>query len=578
MIIEFLGAAREVTGSCHYVSFQNKQGRDIHLLVDCGMEQGADLYVNQEIPVNASLVDYVFVTHAHIDHSGLLPLLYNHGFRGAIYATEATTALCDIMLKDSAHIQESEAEWQNRKAKRAGNEETEPMYTLEDAVGVMEQFHPLTYDEKVRICDGLEVRFVDAGHLLGSASIEMWITEPNDLYAGLNRLEQESEYENRRKERRSGSKQEETDPVCENEDLFFTRKLVFSGDVGNGNRPLIRDPQYIRDADYVIMESTYGNRNHETPPDYAVLLAEVIRETFQRGGNLVIPAFAVGRTQEMLYHLRRIKTEEMLPEYPDFEVYMDSPLAVEATTVFNKSVLECFKPEAIQMIKEGTNPITFDGLKIAVTSGESQMINFIEKPKVIISASGMCEAGRIRHHLKHNLWRADSTILFVGFQCEGTLGHSLLNGVKKVKLFGEEIDVKARIVNLPGISGHADMEHLTRWIAAFDPKPRRVFIVHGEEQTAVSFAEHLQKDLGLYASAPYTGDVYDLISGECIQNGARKHAVKKARRTAANSVFERLVAAGQRLAAVIQKCHGMANKDLAKFADQINALCDKWER
>lgn len=537
MVIEFLGAAREVTGSCHYVHFG-----DVHFLVDCGMEQGADLYVNQEIPVNPSTIDYVFVTHAHIDHSGLLPLLYNHGFRGRVYATQATTDLCDIMLKDSAHIQQQEAEWKNRKAKRAGDVEIEPMYTVEDAMGVLEHFIPVDYNEKMEICDGLEVRFVDAGHLLGSASIEVWITETD---------EQTGE--------------------------SISRKLVFSGDVGNGNRPMIRDPEYIKDADYVIMESTYGNRNHETPPDYARLLAEVIRDTFKRGGNLVIPAFAVGRTQEMLYHIRRIKTEEMLPEYPDFEVYMDSPLAVEATTIFNKSEHDCFRQEAKELIHQGINPIRFPGLKIATTSGESQMINFIEKPKVIISASGMCEAGRIRHHLKHNLWRADSTILFVGFQCEGTLGHSLLNGAKKVKLFGEEIDVRAKLVNLPGISGHADMDHLTQWIGAFEKKPQKVFVVHGEESTAVSFAQHLQQDLGLDATAPYTGDVYELVTGTCIAAGERKHAEKKSRKVA-NSVFDRLVAAGARLAAVIQKCRGMANKDLAKFADQINSLCDKWER
>ena len=537
MVIEFLGAAREVTGSCHYV-----HSGETHFLVDCGMEQGADLYVNQEIPVNPATIDYVFVTHAHIDHSGLLPLLYNHGFRGQVYATKATTELCNIMLKDSAHIQESEAEWKNRKAMRAGEPEVEPMYDINDVLGVMEHFVPIDYDTVIPICEGLKVRFVDAGHLLGSASIEVWLSEEDEFL-------------------------HET----------VTRKLVFSGDLGNGNRPLIRDPEYIGDADYVIMESTYGNRNHETPPDYAILLAGVIRDTFLRGGNLVIPAFAVGRTQEMLYHIRRIKTENMLPDFPDFEVYIDSPLAVEATTIFHNSENECFKAEAKEMIRAGINPISFPGLKKAISSGESQAINFIDHPKVIISASGMCEAGRIRHHLKHNLWRADSTILFVGFQCPGTLGYSLLNGVKKVKLFGEEIEVRAKIVDLPGMSGHADRDHLTRWVGAITEKPQRVFVVHGEEATAVSFAEHLHKELGLDALAPYTGDVYDLVSGECIETGERRHAEKKIRKQA-NSVFDRLVAAGARLAAVIQKCRGMANKDLAKFADQINSLCDKWDR
>lgn len=533
MELEFLGADREVTGSCHFLHFGN-----VSLLVDCGMEQGPDLYVNQEIPVNPATIDYVFVTHAHIDHSGLLPLLYNHGFRGKIYATKATCDLCGIMLKDSAHIQEFEAEWKNRKAKRSGAPEVTPMYDINDAMGTIEHFCALDYDKRVEICEGLSVRFVDAGHLLGSASIEMWVTEEGE-----------------------------------------TRKIVFSGDLGNGNRPLIKDPEYIEDADYVLIESTYGNRLHDTPPDYALLLAQEIKDAFSRGGNLVIPAFAVGRTQEMLYHIRRIKTENMLPEYPDFEVYIDSPLAVEATTIFNENVVDCFSEDAKELIKQGINPIRFPGLKVAVSSDESKMINFIDKPKVIISASGMCEAGRIRHHLKHNLWRKESTVLFVGYQVEGTLGYNLLHGAKKVKLFGEEIDVQAKIVNLPGISGHADMDHLTEWMRHFTQKPGQVFVVHGEESVAVEFAKHLEDELQLSATAPYSGDTYDLIAGKWIAYGDRKKSEpKKASGSVANGVFERLVAAGQRLCAVIQKCKGMANKDLAKFADQINNLCDKWDR
>ena len=535
MIIEFLGAAREVTGSCHYVAFGEK-----HILVDCGMEQGPDLYMNQKIPVNPSLIDYVFVTHAHIDHSGLLPLLYKNGFRGEIFATKATTELCQIMLKDSAHIQEFEAEWRNRKAKRAGLPEITPMYDLNDAAGVMEYFNPCDYDHRISVCEGLEVRFVDAGHLLGSSSIEMWITENEE-----------------------------------------TRKLVFSGDLGNGNRPIIKDCEYIDDADYVIMESTYGNRNHEAPPDYAVELAKILNATIKKGGNLVIPAFSVGRTQEMLYFLRRIKSENLLPEFPDFEVYVDSPLSVEATSIFNKNVADCFNDDARVLIEQGINPIRFEGLKVSVTSDDSKMINYDPKPKVIISASGMCEAGRIRHHLKHNLWRPDSTILFVGYQVPGTLGFSLLNGVKKVKLFGEEIDVKADIVNLPGISGHADMDHLTKWIGNFKMAPKKVFIVHGEEMTAEFFAEHVKAEVGFSAVAPYTGDIYDLITGERVAQGERKKVEKKTSENiyrTKHSVYNRLVIAGERLVAVIKKCQGMANKDLAKFADQIDALCDKWDR
>ena len=278
--------------------------------------------------------------------------------------------------------------------------------------------------------------------------------------------------------------------------------------------------------------------------------------------------------------MRRIKTENMLPEYPDFEVYIDSPLAVEATNIFHKNVAECYDEETLALIESGVNPIRFDGLKVAVTSDESKMINFIDKPKVIISASGMCEAGRIRHHLKHNLWRSDSTILFVGYQVEGTLGNALLNGVTSVKLFGEEVEVKAKIVNLPGISGHADKDHLTKWISNFKTKPTNVFVVHGEESAAVSFAEHVTETTGFPAVAPFSGDVYDLLTGERIVagEGIKAEPRKSKTKTASNAVFERLVAAGARLVAVIQKCKGMANKDLGKFADQINALADKWDR
>ena len=535
MKLEFLGAAHEVTGSCHYLEFADK-----HVLVDCGMEQGPDLYVNQEIPVNASTIDYVFVTHAHIDHSGLLPMLYNHGFRGQIFTTTATHQLCEIMLKDSAHIQMFEAEWKNRKAKRAGRPEVVPLYDMNDAVGVLGHFVSCDYHSVINVCEGLKVRFVDAGHLLGSSSIEMWISE--------NTAEGVEE-----------------------------RKIVFSGDIGPGNRPLIKDPEYLTSADYVVMESTYGDRTHETPPDYAVELARVIRDTFTRGGNLVIPAFSVGRTQEMLYFIRRIKMENLLPEFQNFEVYVDSPLAVEATTIFGKNVQDCFDDTALALVQQGINPIGFPGLRMAITSDESKMINFNDKPKVILSASGMCEAGRIRHHLKHNLWRKDSTILFVGYQVPGTLGNALLNGAKEVKLFGETIEVQAKIENLPGISGHADVNQLTKWVSMFDPKPKRVFIVHGEDKVTEQFAAHIHEELGLEAYAPFSGDAFDLLTGACVAQGSREAVEKKSTR-AVNNIFARLVAAGERLMTVIRKCEGMPNRELGKFADQINELCNQWER
>ena len=533
MKLEFLGAAHEVTGSCHYL-----QVGDVHLLVDCGMEQGADLYVNQEIPVNASMIDYVLVTHAHIDHSGLLPLLYSHGFRGRVYATNATTELCGIMLRDSAHIQQFEADWKNRKAKRAGKPEVEPLYTMDDAIGVMEHFVPCFYEEKVDICPEITIRFIDAGHLLGSSSIEVWARE-------------------------------------EEEEI----KIVFSGDIGHGNKPLIKNPHFIESADYVVMESTYGDKSHKVNVDYAKELAQVITDTFRRGGNVVIPAFSVGRTQELLYFLRKAKTENLVPEYPDFEVYIDSPLSVEATNIFRKNVEECFDDEAREMVNKGINPIRFDGLKTAVTSDESKMINFDDKSKVIISASGMCEAGRVRHHLKHNLWRSDSTVVFVGFQVPGTLGHALLNGTKEVKLFGEQIEVTAKILNLPGLSGHADKGKLIEWVSAFKTPLKRVFVVHGDDDVCDDFANYLKEEVGIDAIAPYSGDIFDLHFNTQVAEGTREIAKKKVKSSkAVSNVFARLLAAGERLMAVIHKNEGGANKDLAKFADQINSLCDKWER
>ena len=352
MKLGFVGADHEVTGSCHYLEACGKQ-----ILIDCGMEQGKDIYVNQDIPIPINQIDYVLLTHAHIDHSGRLPLLYKNGFKGSIISTFATSDLCSIMLRDSAHIQEFEAEWRNRKARRAGSEEYVPLYTTEDALGAISLFHPCDYEQTIELSEGINIRFRDVGHLLGSASIEIWITENG-----------------------------------------ISRKLVFSGDIGNINQPLIKDPQTTSSADYVIMESTYGDRLHKAPPDYAVELANVINRTLRRGGNLVIPAFEVGRTQEMLYFIREIK-ERKLVEF-DFPVYVDSPLAIEATSIFNKNFQSCFDEEAMALIQSGISPIRFPNLHLAISSDESKAINFDSTPKVIISASGMCEAGRIKHHLK----------------------------------------------------------------------------------------------------------------------------------------------------------------------------------
>jgi metallo-beta-lactamase family protein len=535
MKITFVGADHEVTGSCHYLEVGDK-----HILVDYGMEQGINLYENVPIPVDAAMIDYVLLTHAHIDHSGLLPLLYAKGFRGQIYATEATADLCSIMLRDSAHIQMAEAEWRNRKAKRSSEvNEYVPLYNMEDADGAIRCLVPVKYGNKVTVCNELSIRFTDVGHLLGSAAIEAWLTEEG-----------------------------------------VTKKVVFSGDIGNTNQPLIRDFDTIEEADYVLCESTYGDRLHtKGRVDYSGELANIIRDTFAKGGNVVIPSFAVGRTQEILYYIRQIKERHLLDDLGDFPVYVDSPLAVEATGVFNKNVSECFSEDALSLVRRGINPLVFTGLNLSITSDESKAINFDTEPKVIISASGMCEAGRIRHHLKHNLWREECTILFVGYQAVGTLGRSIVEGAKEVHLFGETIEVRAKITKLEGVSGHADKAGLTRWMLGFKNDPKMVFIVHGDDTVTDDFAAYLHDEHGFNTYAPFSGTSYDLIADEFIEEttGVKIEGAKKKTR-AASTVFERLVAAGQRLLAVISHNEGGANKDLAKFADQINSLCDKWDR
>ena len=532
MKLIFVGAAHEVTGSCHYLEAGGK-----HILVDCGMEQGVNVFENVPLPVDEAQIDYVLLTHAHIDHTGLLPLLYARGFRGQVYATDATADLCSIMLRDCAHIQMMEAEWKNRKAKRSeAVAAMEPLYTMEDAEGIIKRIVPCHYDREIKICDEMTVRFTDIGHLLGSSSIEVWLTEGEN-----------------------------------------TRKIVFSGDVGNKNQPLLHSPIPTREADYVVMESTYGDRLHSVErPDYVHELAAILKETFDRGGNVVIPSFAVGRTQELLFFLRRIKADRLVKGHEDFPVYVDSPLAVEATGIFQDNRMECFSGEALELVKQGINPISFAGLKLAITSDESREINFIETPKVIISASGMCEAGRIRHHLKHNLWRPECTILFVGYQAVGTLGRLIVDGIDEVKLFGEPIQVRAQIKKLVGMSGHADKNGLIEWISGFTEKPEKVFIVHGEDSVCTGFAECLKIEYGQSTYAPYSGTVFDLVSGR-LEYEAVPVPVKKKVKTAASNIYAKLLAAAQRLLNLVKGIDGMTNKDMNKFADQINSLCDKWK-
>lgn len=531
MKLMFIGADHEVTGSCHFIEVGGK-----YIVVDYGMEQGVNTYENAKLPVEEACIDYVLLTHAHVDHSGMLPLLYAKGFRGQVFTTDASADLCEIMLRDCAHIQAMEAEWKNRKAKRsAGAKLYEPDYTMEDAEGLIKRIVPCRYGEVIDLCEGVKIRFTDIGHLLGSASIEVWLTEGNS-----------------------------------------SKKVVFSGDIGNKHQPLLKDPSFTEEADYVVMESTYGDRLHgEERPDYVAELAQIIQETFDKGGNVVIPSFAVGRTQEILYFIRKIKLDGLVTGHGNFPVYVDSPMAVRATSIFQENKMECFDADAMALVEKGINPISFPGLKLSITSDESKAINFEETPKVIISASGMCEAGRIRHHLKHNLWRPECTILFVGYQSMGTLGRAIVEGATEVKLFGEPILVRAKITRLSGLSGHADKNGLIEWITAFKEKPRKVFVVHGEDSVCESFAECLMVDHGIKAYAPYSGTIFNLASGK-LEYEAEPVLLKKRDRKA-SGVYARLLAAGQRLLAVIKKSEGGSNKDLARFADQVTSLCDKWE-
>lgn len=535
MKITFIGATHEVTGSCYYLETAGKK-----FLVDCGMEQGPDYYENKDIPVPPGELDFVLLTHAHMDHSGNLPAIYAKGFKGPVYATEATCNLCDIMLRDSAHIQMFEAEWRNRKAKRQGKPEFVPAYTMEDALGVIRNFVGCPYETGIILGEGLRVKFIDAGHLLGSSSIEVNICE-----AGVEKT------------------------------------IVFSGDIGNKNQPLIKDPAYFSKADYVVMESTYGDRSHGERPDYVRLLADVIQETFDRGGNVVIPSFAVGRTQEMLYFIRQIKAEGLIHGHDNFKVFVDSPLANEATNIFGIHKYDCFDDEALELIRKGINPLSFPGLKISVTSEDSKAINFDDDCKVIISASGMCDAGRIKHHLKHNLWREDSTILFVGYQAVGTPGRALLEGTQEIKLFGEPVHVAAKICRMPGISGHADVNGLVDWIKAFEVKPQKVFVTHGEDTVTELFAARLRDEMNYDAYAPFSGTEFDLAEGEFLYEAEgvkiqKPAALQKASKAA--KVYEKLLALGYRLLSVIRKNEGCANKDLEKFSRDVQSLCDKWDR
>lgn len=471
MKITFIGASHQVTGSLTLVEWKD----DRFFIVDCGMEQGENDLVQAELPVPVSKIEYVFVTHAHIDHSGLLPLLYKNGFSGNIYSTPETQNLCSIMLADSAHIHETDAAYETKKNLRTGGPAVEPLYTADDVAGAMNLFHSCEYDKLYMIDEGLSVRFTDIGHLLGSAAIEFFL------------------------------------------DDGVSRKLVCSGDIGNSNQPIIRNPKSINEADYLLIESTYGTRLHEITASPVPILTEILRKTFSRGGSVIIPSFAVGRTQELLYFFREIKQNHLLPEFESFPVYVDSPLANEATAIFLQCDPDCLDEKTHEIMLSGQNPIWFEGLHTTVSSEESKALNDDKSiPKVIIASGGMCEGGRIRHHLKHNLWDKRNTIMFAGYQAAGTLGRLIYDGAKAVKILGEEIDVEAEITLLPGISGHADRDGLLQWLSGFERKPSYVFVNHGDDESCTGFSAEIRNRFGIDASAPFSGSSFDMVKNEWI--------------------------------------------------------------
>ena len=474
MNITFLGAAKTVTGSNFLVEAAGKK-----FLVDCGMYQGKaalEMENSEEFLYDVSEIDFMLLTHAHIDHSGRIPKLYNEGYRGPIYAHRATVDLCSIMLPDSGHIQETEVEWKNRKRLRAGLEPLPPLYTAEEAEKCLEIFKPVEYDTIVDVADNIQVRYNDAGHMLGSSIIEIWVTENGK-----------------------------------------TEKIVFTGDLGNNDIPLLDSPTMIEDADYLVMESTYGSRLHMRNDDKAKIFLDVVSETLDHGGRVVIPSFAVGRTQEILYEIDKIKDshkddEEFQRKYQQLmktPVFVDSPLAISATEVFKKNT-DLFEEEVQEKLRHGDHPLEFPGLQFTRTPDESKALNETYYPSIIISASGMCDIGRIKHHLKHNLWNPASTILFVGYQAPGTLGRTIVDGADKVKIFGEEISVNARVEYIEGYSGHADQEWLLNFVYSFIKKPKHIFLIHGEEESEEILKGLIEKNTEIPVTIPSFGEKYEV--------------------------------------------------------------------
>lgn len=467
MEIKFLGASKVVTGSNFLIETDKYK-----ILLDCGMFQGSKELEElnfENFSYNPADIDFLILSHAHIDHSGRIPKLVKEGFKGKIICTSATFDLCKIMLIDSANIQQSDVEWENRKRQRAGKKPIEPLYTVDDAEMSLRYFESYLYDQKINLNEDIIVRFKDAGHILGSAIIELWIKEKKD----------------------------------------FT-KIVFSGDLGMPGRPIIKSPEYIHEADYIIVESTYGNRIHEDMKASTKKLVEIINTTAKNGGSVIIPSFAVGRTQEIIYELNKYyEYDNSIEEYMRIPVYVDSPMAVRATEAFQANP-NCFNDETKRLVLNGDNPFEFGNLFYVKSQQESMKLNKFNFPKVIISASGMCTAGRIRHHLKHNLWKGNNSVVFVGYQAEGTLGRRILDGEKNVKILGEDISVESNIYDLEGFSGHADQNILIDWLRNFEKKPKKIFVVHGEKESSNEFAKLIEMELGVDVIVPNLGDGFNI--------------------------------------------------------------------
>jgi metallo-beta-lactamase family protein len=467
MKAEFLGGARTVTGSATRLTTGSLQW-----LVDCGMYQGGKQLEarNRDVgPYDARELSFILLTHAHIDHSGLIPKLVKEGFQGKVICTQATRDLCEVMLRDSAHIQEMETEWETRKNRRSGQKEPSPLYTLENAEASLKLFKSIRYDEMFPLGDGVKVRFQDAGHILGSAIIELWVEEGGQ-----------------------------------------ERKLVFSGDLGNTGQPIVRDPARIEEADILWLESTYGDRLHKPREETTQELLGIIREAIRDQAKVVIPAFAVERTQDVIHTLGQFIRKGLIPSIP---VYIDSPLAISATEIFKKNA-DCYDQETNDILLGGDNPLDLPQLVYTRTTDQSKAINEDSRPGIIISASGMCDAGRIKHHLKHHLWRPESHIVIIGYQAEGTLGRILVEGAKTVKLFGEMISVKARIHTLGGFSAHADQKGLLDWLSHFKNPNLEVFVVHGEEKVSMELSERIRGRFHYEAVVPCWRETRDLLGVE----------------------------------------------------------------